>query len=281
MKRILITGANSYIGTSFEKWVSQWPQQYKVDTLDLINDTWRSKSFEGYDVIYHVAGIAHIKQTEKNRDLYYKVNRDLAIEVARKAKSNGVKQFIFLSSMSVYGLSQGVITGDTIPNPNCYYGISKYEAEKKINDLSDKKFLVSIVRPPMVYGNNCKGNFIKLVSAVQKIRVFPIYKNKRSMIYIDNLSEFIRIVIDHEISDILYPQNKEFICTYDIIKTFSLKNNIFICYIPFLDLIINFLVNRWNLVTKVFGNLLYDKSLSDIGYDYIVEDNVMSIRKSL
>ena len=106
MKRILITGANSYIGTSFEKYVKQWPKEYTVDTIDMIKGTWKEKSFSGYDVVFHVAGIAHIKETKKNAPLYYKVNRDLTYEVAKKAKKEGIKQFVFLSSMSVYGIEK-------------------------------------------------------------------------------------------------------------------------------------------------------------------------------
>ncbi len=97
MKKILITGANSYVGTSFEKWLSQWPDKYHVDTIDMIDGTWREKSFVGYDVIFHVAGIAHIKETKENAHLYYEINRDLAFETAQKAKADGTKQFIFLS----------------------------------------------------------------------------------------------------------------------------------------------------------------------------------------
>lgn len=159
MKRILITGANSYIGTSFEKWLSQWPDKYTVDTIDMIDGKWRKESFAGYDVVFHVAGIAHIRETKKNRDLYYKVNRDLAYETAKKAKAEGVNQFIFISSMSVYGVDNGVINKNTPLNPKSNYGKSKLQAEKLIKPLCDDNFKVAILRPPMVYGKGCKGNY--------------------------------------------------------------------------------------------------------------------------
>ena len=129
MKKILITGANSYIGTSFEKWVAQWPDKYLVDTVDMVDSLWKEKDFSGYDAVFHVAGIAHIKETKENADLYYKVNRDLVYEVAQKAKADGVKQFIFLSSMSVYGIESGVIDKDSALNPKSNYGKSKLQAE--------------------------------------------------------------------------------------------------------------------------------------------------------
>lgn len=159
MKKILITGANSYIGTSFEKYMAQWPEKYQVDTVDMIDGTWREKDFSGYDTVFHVAGIAHQKETQENAELYYKINRDLAFDTAVKAKTDGVKQFIFLSSMSVYGLETGVITKETVPTPKSNYGKSKLQAEELLNGLADETFKVAILRPPMVYGKGCKGNY--------------------------------------------------------------------------------------------------------------------------
>ena len=102
MKKILITGANSYIGTSFEKYINDnYADQYQVDTIDMIDSSWREKSFKGYDVVYHVAGIAHSdsgKISPEKEKLYRNVNTDLTIETAKKAKADGVKQFIFMSS---------------------------------------------------------------------------------------------------------------------------------------------------------------------------------------
>ncbi|NLK95370.1 MAG: NAD-dependent epimerase/dehydratase family protein, partial [Clostridiales bacterium] len=130
MKNILITGANSYIGTSFENWLKKWPEEYAIDTVDTKNDIWRSKDFSSYDVVFHVAGIAHVSTDPKMEDLYYKINRDLTIEIAKKAKSEGVKQFIFMSSIIVYGDSshinkKRVIDKNTIPVPSNFYGKSK------------------------------------------------------------------------------------------------------------------------------------------------------------
>ncbi len=107
MKKILITGANSYIGTSFEKYIKDiFSSEYQVDTIDMIDGSWRQKSFAGYDVVYHVAGIAHSdngKISAEKEKIYRSVNTDLTIETAKKAKADGVKQFIFMSSAIVYG----------------------------------------------------------------------------------------------------------------------------------------------------------------------------------
>ncbi len=93
MKRILITGAGSYIGTSFENWINNWPEKYQLKTIDMRGNEWKDKSFGSYDVIYHIAAIVHVKENDIEK--YFRVNRDLAIEVAKKAKEEGVKQFIF------------------------------------------------------------------------------------------------------------------------------------------------------------------------------------------
>lgn len=118
MKKILITGKNSYIGESVENWLLKEPDKYKVDTVDMKDGSWKEKDFSEYDVVFHVAGIAHIKETSDNQELYYKVNRDLAYETAQKAKQGGIKQFVFLSSMSVYGVETGVINKNTPVCPN-------------------------------------------------------------------------------------------------------------------------------------------------------------------
>ena len=102
MKHILITGANSFVGTSVEQWLAKEPEKYEVDTVDTINDKWREADFSKYDVVFHVAGIAHVDPKPEMAPLYYKVNRDLTVEIARHAKKQGVKQFIFMSSMIVY-----------------------------------------------------------------------------------------------------------------------------------------------------------------------------------
>lgn len=183
MKKILITGSGSYIGTSFENWLQQYGDKYTVDTVATMGGEWKDKDFSGYDTVFHVAGIAHIKETKKNAHLFYEVNRDLSYEVAKKAKAQGVRQFIYLSSMSVFGMDTGVISKDTIANPKTHYGKSKLEGEGFIAPLSGTAFKVAIIRPPMVYGKGCKGNFATLSKLARRTPLFPLIENKRSMIY--------------------------------------------------------------------------------------------------
>lgn len=178
----------------------------------------KGKTFSAYNVVCHVAGIAHQKETAENADLYYKVNRDLALDVAEKAKKAGVGQFIFFSSVSVYGLDEGIIDEDTPLKPKTHYGKSKLEAEILLKNLEDDKFKVVIIRPPMVYGKNCKGNFQKLINLVRLVPIFPKSENRRSMIYIDNLSNYIKLCIDKSQRGVFHPQNREYVCTDDMVR---------------------------------------------------------------
>jgi len=275
MKRILITGANSYIGTSVEKWLLKESDKYEVDTIDMKDDRWIEKDFSEYDVVFHVAGIAHIKETKKNKDLYYRVNRDLAYDTAKKAKLDGAKQFIFLSSMSIYGMEIGTINKDTVPSPKSNYGKSKLEAENLITLLQNDTFKVAVIRPPMVYGRGCKGNYVKLEKLALKSPIFPDIKNKRSMIYIDNLCEFVKIIIDDNSKGLYFPQNNEYICTSEMVRMIAEEHGNRIFLINFLNPLLKLL--NFRTMNKVFGDLTYDMSISRYDKEYII----CSFRKSI
>lgn len=283
MKKILITGQNSYIGTHVKNWLDN--EKYDVRELDVKTDEWRKENFSEYEVILHVAGIAHVSTNKKLEDLYYKVNRDLAVEVAKKAKQEKVKQFIFMSSMIIYGddtiLGQRkLIDKDTVPQPKNFYGNSKLEAEKEIKKLENEDFKTTIIRTPMVYGPNCKGNFQKLKKIARLSPIFPDIENDRSMIYIDNLCEFIKNAIDTEKYGIFYPQNKEYISTKQIIQIMAENMNKKIYFIKLFNPILKLMSKKINLINKVFGTKIYAKELSG-EFDYIVVDNEESIRRSV
>jgi UDP-glucose 4-epimerase len=281
MKKILITGANSYIGTSFEQYIKEnYPDDYIVDTVDMIDGTWRDKDFSEYDSIFHVAGIAHQKETKQNAPLYYKVNRDLAIETAQKAKRDGVKQFVFLSSMSVYGMDTGVITKETLPNPKSHYGKSKLQAEEGIKELVSNDFKACIIRPPMVYGKDCKGNFQSVVKIVKKLPFFPKIKNERSMIYVDNLTFFVKLCIDRGLYGLYFPQNREYVKTIDMAKIISAeleKKRYFSCLLGMGVFMIRPFVSA---AKKGFGSLTYSKT-EEFDYSYCVINNEDSIKRSI
>ena len=285
MKKILITGKNSYIGTHIKNWLEKEQDNYEVTELDVRNDDWQKEDFTKYDIIIHVAGIAHVSTNKKLEDLYYKVNRDLAIQVANKAKKENVKQFIFMSSMIIYGDDElfgtnKKIDKNTKPQPKNFYGNSKLQAEEGIKKLEDADFKVVIIRTPMVYGPNCKGNFVKLKKIAKISPIFPDIQNERSMIYIDNLCEFIKQAIDMEKSGTFYPQNKEYISTKQIIEVMTETMNKKMHFIKLFNPILKLLAKKINLINKVFGTKVYEKELSE-NFEYIVVDNKESIRRSV
>src|SRR6056297_157408 len=271
MKKILITGAKSYIGTSLEKWLLKEPEKYIVDTLDMKDNNWKEKDFSGYDVVFHVAGIAHVSSDPKMEDLYYKVNRDLAMETAEKAKNDGVKQFIFMSSIIVYGnsdIENGVIDFNTVPKPANFYGNSKLQAEKGMLPFGDESFKVIILRPPMIYGKGSKGNYPKLSKAAQKLPFFPDFDNKRSMLHIDNLCEFIKLMIDNEESGTFFPQNREYVKTSEMVKEIAEVHGKRMILTKVFNPIFKLMANKANIINKVFGNLVYDQKMSEYKEDY-------------
>lgn len=260
MKSILITGAGSYIGTSFEAYIRErYSDAYATDTVDMLDGTWREKDFSVYDAVFHVAGIAHQKETAENAHLYYEVNRDLAVEVAKKAKKDGVRHFVFLSSMSVYGVESGVITEKTPLRPRSHYGRSKKEAEERLTALADEAFAVACVRPPMVYGKGCKGNFQTVIKLVKRLPLFPKVSNRRSMIYIETLCEYVKRYVDERSSGVLLPQNAEYMNTSEMAKTIAEALGKKIYLSSLLGLAVKVMCPVLSVAKKAFGTLVYER----------------------
>lgn len=280
MKQILITGANSYIGTSFEKWMKQY-DGYEVDTVDTMDGKWKQADFSKYDTVFHVAGLAHADPKPEMRDMYYKVNTELAVEVAEYAKIHGAKQFIFMSSIIVYGSNNSYINKNTVPTPKNFYGDSKLQADMRLHELQSDRFNVVSIRPPMIYGKGSKGNYPRLSGLAKIIPVFPGVKNKRSMLHIENLCEFIKLMIDNDEHGIFYPQNKEYVNTAELVETIAETNGKKIFIVNLFNPILKLLSDKVTTFNKLFGDLVYDKSMSDYaGFVYCVNDFRESIRKT-
>lgn len=282
---ILITGADSFIGTSVERWLMTRPESYQVDTVDTMNDAWRKADFSKYDIVFHVAGIAHVDPKPEMAPMYYKVNRDLTIEIARYAKGKGVKQFIFMSSMIVYHASKSLkgtkIDEKTKPAPNDFYGDSKLQAEKGLQELMSESFKVAILRPCMIYGATGKGNFQRLARLALKTPIFPLWHNKRSMLYIDNLCEFVLQTIDRQMNGIFHLQNREYADTVEIVRHYAQTGNHGIwCSRLFNPLV-------WagsyvlNPLCKMFANQYYTQELTTYNFEYQLvsfEDSLKRIK---
>jgi len=273
-KKILITAKNSYIGNSFAAWVADRPE-YTIDFISCRTDEWRKQSFSGYDVVLHVAGIAHVEAKAEQEDLYYRINRDLTVELANKAKQEGVNQFVFLSSMIVFGESNTttpylIVNNGTRVNPASFYGSSKAQAEEGILLLENEKFAITIIRPPMVYGVGSKGNFPRLLGIARKTFIFPLIDNNRSAIYIDNLCEFIHLIIKNNERGIFHPQNKEYLNTSELIEKLADSYKKKIVFVKSFNIFVALLAKKLNTVNKVFGTYTYEQEMSQYKEEYRV-----------
>lgn len=287
-KKILITGKDSYVGTSVEAWLKKWPENYTVDTLDMRSENWKTYDFSAYDVVYHVAGIAHAdvgQVTEEEKQQYYRVNTELAVEAAKKAKEEGVQQFIFMSSMIVYsGCKETRITEMTVPQPLNFYGDSKWQADQKIQALADETFKVVVLRPPMIYGKGSKGNYPQLAKLAGKLPIFPIVKNQRSMLYIENLAQFVKLMIDNEESGVFFPQNEQYSNTSDLVQMIANVKGHRIVMVPGTNWIIKGLKKAPGkvgiLAGKAFGDSVYDMQMSEYKEEYHVCGWKESVRRT-
>ena len=293
MKKVLITGANSYIGVSFEKYAAtHYPEQLIVDTLDMIDGSWRKKDLSAYDVIYHVAGIAHAdvgNVSAETKAKYYAVNTELAIETAKQAKAQGVRQFVFMSSAIVYGESAPYgetkrITKDTEPAPANFYGDSKWQADKGIRKLAGDSFTVTVLRPPMIYGKGSKGNYPTLAKMAKKLPLFPDIDNERSMLYIENLCEFLCQVMIRGKGGVFWPQNAEYSRTSELVRQIAAASRHSIWVSAIWNWAVVFASKMpgkiGGLTNKAFGNMSYEQSMSRYDFDYIVADLKTSIERT-
>lgn len=281
MTKVLITGANSFVGTAVEQWLMHNPGKYSVYTVDTINEKWRQTDFSRYDVVFHVAGIAHVDPKPSMAPLYYKVNRDLTAEIAAHAKKSGVRQFIFMSSMIVYHASKSlkgtVINTQTRPAPNDFYGDSKLQAENELKRLETDDFIVTILRPCMIYGSNGKGNFQRLARLAQKTPIFPLWHNKRSMLYIDNLCEFVRQAIDRNLSGTFHLQNREYADTVDIVRFFANHSGHQLLCTKLLNPLVWLGAFALKPLSKMFADQYYTHELTSFDFNY----QLVSFRDSL
>lgn len=262
MRRVLITGAGSYVGGKVRERLEMEPEKFLVEELDVQDSSWHEHDFSGYDCVYHVAGIAHVSADPSMKDLYMAVNRDLAIEVGRLAKAAGVRQLIFMSSSIVYGDSDSCdvfrpITKETPVNPSNYYGLSKVEAEIGLMELASPDFHVAILRCPMIYGPGCKGNFPTLVKMARAMPMFPDIRNRRSMLYVGNLAEFVAKLMASGLGGLYLPQNAEWSSTPEVVRMIAEHKGKAISLATGLNPIVRLLFGKSQVFKKAFGNLYY------------------------
>jgi len=268
-KKILLCGSNSYIGKNFIKFTAG---DFIVDQLDLTTDSWKKFNFLGYDAIIHLAAIVH-RPKETNELLYKQVNTILPIEVATKAIEHGVKQFVFMSTMGVWGIDPsldhpGNISKDSIYEPSLLYATSKYQAEIDLVKLrKSRNFSLSIVRPPLVYGDNCPGNYFRYMKLCAKyLPLFPLMrKNKFSMISIENLCVKLKEIIETNTEGVICPHDPQLLSTTDRIATLAKGYNRFHYQSVFLGFLLKIFYKGFPLkqIRNLFGDLYYDESLDE------------------
>lgn len=271
MKRILITGATSWIGSEVEAHLAAFPGRYGVERVSLRGDAWKERSWEGFDSVLHLAalsleGLAALEQC-------LSVNRNLTVEVAKKARAEGVSQLIFTSTMHVYGAgSPGSvsepITLETEPCPISPYGISKLEGERALADFAEDGFGIATLRPPLVYGPGCSGNFALLAKLARTTPIFPEVDNRRSMIFSRNLAELIRLIMEDGRTGLFLPQDQEPIRTSDLVALLATAQGSRVRLSKSLAPAARAAARYSEKARKVFGSSWYRSDASDCGLRY-------------
>ncbi len=271
MKKILITGKNSYIGTNVERYLVE--RSYQVDTIDMRGNAWKEYDFSPYDAVFHVAGIAHAdveKVSNEEKERYYDINCRLAVETAKRAKEQGVGLFVFMSSIIVYGESGGigkkrVIKADTPLTPANFYGDSKVKAEEGLKPLADGDFQIAILRPPMIYGKSCKGNYRTLEKLAKVLPFFPAIENERSVLSVENLAKAVEMIMAKPESGVYFPQDSGYGNTAKMVQDIAAergkKVRLTRLFNPAIRCVGKTKGKYGRLVNKAFGNLCYDKEL--------------------
>ena len=272
MYRVLVIGKSSYIGRHILDWLSK-DESFSISSISIRGDEWKNINYSDFDTIINVAGIAHVK---------IKVNTEMAVDICREAKRNSCRQYIYLSSMNVYGDTSQEITENVRPCPKNFYGDSKLQADNQIQQFNSDTFSVVSIRPPVVYGKGCKGNFPKLAKLAKITPLFPKYDNTRSILYIDNLCELVKLLIIDRYSGIVHPQNKEKTSTVQMVEIMAKIYGRHISMPRFFNPFISLMVNKVHLVNRMFADDHYSRELSNIfDYRYCVYSTEESIERSL
>lgn len=256
--KILITGANSFIGKSYQ----QHSHFDKIEEVCLIKNKPTDIDLKNIDVVFHLAAIVHKKNSPDN--LYYEVNKDLAISMAKEAKQRGVKHFIFMSTLSVYGDYQGSPFNEfSACKPVNAYGKSKLEAEKELKKLSDSNFCVSIFRTPLVYGEGVKANMLSLLKLINKFPILPLrgITNKRSFTAIENLCRYVDLIIEKKIEGVFIATDLQPLSTTELVKKIAkhLNKRIVLIKVPKLFLKLARKIKP-NLTDRLYGSFIVDNA---------------------
>lgn len=275
---IVITGKSGYIA-------NQLKVVYPNANLVSVRDTEDYSFLNNKDVLIHTSALVHKKERPEMEQQYIKINQELTIELARQAKLAGVKHFVFFSTMAVYGEFSGEVNQQSKLEPKTFYGKSKLAAEKALLMMQEDQFQVAIIRPPMVYGKGCPGNYELLRKLSMKISIFPCVDNKRSMIFVNNLVAFIQQIIINRHSGIFHPQDPQFINTTKMVSTIAKSHSKKMYLTKLGALILKLLIGRTEIYNKVFGDLYYSERLSFYQNNeyqkYTISEAILLIEKGI
>ena len=230
---------------------------WTVDSVSGRTGEWQDMDFSGYDVVVVCSALVHKNEKKLGWPAYLQANAILPVRIAEKAKATGVSHYIFLSSLAVYGRGQERITAGQRPSPETYYGHSKYLAEQILLPMADDAFTVTIVRPPMVYGERAKGSYRQLQRLAAVLPLFPRIENQKSVISLQNLCRFLRAVIVSRPGGIFHPQDRVYRSTTELMQMAAGIRKIWL--IPFPPALNRWLAAKSKLWCKAFGNLTVER----------------------
>lgn len=276
MDKILVTGSSGYIGGRF---IKLYQDKYQFEKFSLLSNKIDEINFIEIDIVLHCAALVHQK-TEKLYEEYSDINVKYPLELANLAKQNNTKHFIFISTIAVYGEDEENLNEQSACNPITPYGKTKLEAEKKLLELNDDNFKVSIIRPPMVYGKDAPGNIESLIKIIKKIPVLPFnhINNNRSFVYIDNLCYFIDVIIQNNKDGIFLAGDDSPISTTKLIDLIAknLQKDLVLIKIPFFETILKSL--KPTIHKRLYGSLEVDNHITkkklNLINPYTVEEGI-------
>ena len=258
---LLITGSNGFVGNYF---INKYKGKYEIKTFSFLKDDINSLDCSDVDVVFHLSALVH-QMGGASCEEYEKVNVTQTLQLAKKAKECGVKQFVFMSTVKVYGEeTESVYTEKSICNPEDEYGKSKLKAEKLLLEVESENFRVSIIRTPIIYGYGVKANIKNLINLVNKISVLPFGKivNKRSMVYIGNLCHLVDEVIIQQKAGIFLASDDEPLSTSRLIELIAknLDKKIYLIKLPFFESLLKLVKPSFH--KRLYGSLEVDNSIT-------------------
>ena len=277
MKKLLITGSNGFVGKYF---INKYKNKYDIKTFSFLKDDINSLDYSDIDVVFHLSALVH-QMRGASCEEYERVNVIQTLQLAKKAKENGVKQFVFMSTVKVYGEeTDSKYSENSICKPEDEYGKSKLKAELELQKIEDEDFKVSIIRTTIVYGYGVKANIKSLINLVNKVPLLPFGKieNKRSMVYIGNLCHLVYEIITQEKSGIFLASDDQPLSTSRLIELMAknLDKKVYLVKIPFFESLLKILKPSFH--KRLYGSLEVDNSITkeklNLKNPYSVEDGI-------